>query len=594
MATAITPRTVNESELARGVRLQPVAGFEPPVAVATVSSPRPGTLRSAHSDHQLRWSWVRGEALRPRQHGLLPLEGGSGWLAVDVATHTTTSATRVRLEPAPAAGLQASLGPDELMVLDVDPPREGPLVVLATSMLGQPAVRLADTGAGQTSARDLTATAIARGAAAAMALPGSRPSLSVWLARPVNDSVEVRLEAHRPRAFDHRRAQWGQTSGELRTGAARALVLPAGRKLVRLTATRGVVAAVTTNESIESTHFGGDHALVESFETAGDTLWVQDCGLDGGSYAVELLPAADPDLAVASGAPFERRMTSAGSARLTVPPATTGDLRLHVRGAVADATLVRHDGQVLRGSTFELGSAPATLLLGHGPGTVIAWLGRPDEPEASLWDGALRPLSEPIVLPARIEVGEAVQALPLHSDGPALLELRSAAPLLFRLHGRGTDRSWLDLDGGLSHAVLAAGGGELVVRSVAGATAELALSATPITTIGEGLGREVLLAPGAGHAFSFTVDQTGKVGVGVRADSDTVDCTLLTSNGRPLGHGVVQMHELEAADYLLLVRLPADRQPVRARPAVVGIERPPTGPPEEVIRGYLERERRSP
>ena len=142
--------------------------------------------------------------------------------------------------------------------------------------------------------------------------------------------------------------------------------------------------------------------------------------------------------------------------------------------------------------------------------------------------------------------------------------------------------------------MLAGGAGELVVRSIAGASAELELTATPITTVGEGLGPEVLLAPGSGHAFRFTVTETAKVGVGVRAEHDTVDCELLTADGAPLGSGVVQLHELEPADYLLLIHLPVDGEPVRARPAVVGIERPPTGPPDEVVRDYLSRERRSP
>ena len=110
----------------------------------------------------------------------------------------------------------------------------------------------------------------------------------------------------------------------------------------------------------------------------------------------------------------------------------------------------------------------------------------------------------------------------------------------------------------------------------------------PVTEVGEGLGPEVLLAPGGAHAFHFTVAEPGPVGVGVRADSSAVECELFTRDGLRLGRDVVQMHELEAGDYLLLVRLAPAAESARARPAVVGIDKPSTGPPAELVRRYLE------
>jgi hypothetical protein len=45
---------------------------------------------------------------------------------------------------------------------------------------------------------------------------------------------------------------------------------------------------------------------------------------------------------------------------------------------------------------------------------------------------------------------------------------------------------------------------------------------------------------------------------------------------------------LTAGDWILVLHQPGDGTPVRARPAVVGIEPPDTGPPDDVIRRYLE------
>ena len=62
--------------------------------------------------------------------------------------------------------------------------------------------------------------------------------------------------------------------------------------------------------------------------------------------------------------------------------------------------------------------------------------------------------------------------------------------------------------------------------------------------------------------------------------------------GEILGRDVVQMHDLAPGDYLLVARLSPAGETVRARPAVVGLEKPPPGPPEDVVRRYLAMEGR--
>ncbi len=153
-------------------------------------------------------------------------------------------------------------------------------------------------------------------------------------------------------------------------------------------------------------------------------------------------------------------------------------------------------------------------------------------------------------------------------------------------------------ESGRLDAFLPPGDARLGLRSLAGAqlsgVAEITL--TPVTAIREGLGPEVLLPAGGSRWFSFHVDRQGPVGVGAHADSDVVEIELYDRGGRRLEAagsgsakgGVVRMSDLAPGDYLLALRSPAGAAPVKARPAVAGLVLPDTGPPEDIIRQYLQ------
>jgi hypothetical protein len=49
----------------------------------------------------------------------------------------------------------------------------------------------------------------------------------------------------------------------------------------------------------------------------------------------------------------------------------------------------------------------------------------------------------------------------------------------------------------------------------------------------------------------------------------------------------MQMPTLEPGTYLLMLSAPVDAAPVRAKPALVGLVPPDTGPPEDVVKAYL-------
>jgi len=308
-------------------------------------------------------------------------------------------------------------------------------------------------------------------------------------------------------------------------------------------------------------------------------------------------------------------------------------------GNGSDIALIDGAGQVRRGA--DLAGAPGGyLLIRHGPGVVAAWVAGLLEPGQQPaagghgWQAPLAVLATAVTPPATVPLAGRSVHLTLASREPAVLHLRAAAPALTLLAGAGGETvaihpAGVRLDAyllpGVTHLGFSAlGEGEL------GGFAEL--TTTPVTLTGEGLGPEVLLPPGDTRWFSFHVATRRRVGWGASAGAERVSCRLLQADGRAVAPGspggqvgagssrttgsarprvaaepgapvpplppapsaataradMLQMAELEAGDYLLVLTAPADSAPLRVRPVVVGLDLPDTGPPPEVIRHYLQ------
>jgi len=106
----------------------------------------------------------------------------------------------------------------------------------------------------------------------------------------------------------------------------------------------------------------------------------------------------------------------------------------------------------------------------------------------------------------------------------------------------------------------------------------------------EGLGPVILLSPGDSRLFAFDVDREGSVGIGVQAESETVELELFQADGKTLEKGALLMPRLQPGPHLLILRASSGSGPVKARPVIVGLRLPDTGPPEEVIRQFLQPE----
>lgn len=245
----------------------------------------------------------------------------------------------------------------------------------------------------------------------------------------------------------------------------------------------------------------------------------------------------------------EVRATRAGT---DVRVVDASDLPLHV--ARAELIYLRKDGRVLKGTSVETGPGGIAWVT-HGPGWHAIWLG------PGPWTGARN------------------ATLPVD---PGVHEVQLEEPFAARIG----DRVYWRPEGGAVRFRLAKKD-RLAVRGLEG---EVQPTIRPLAapTLGEGLGPEVLLDAGGSAWFQLQVDEAGPLGFGVRAAADRVAATLYDDAGNALASGVVRKVELEPGRYWLELSQGADAAPVRARPAIAGLDRPDRGPPSEVVKNYLE------
>ena len=97
-----------------------------------------------------------------------------------------------------------------------------------------------------------------------------------------------------------------------------------------------------------------------------------------------------------------------------------------------------------------------------------------------------------------------------------------------------------------------------------------------------------LIRPGETQVFTFHVTVKGKVGVGIRTESDQLDAKLFDNQFKQLASSPVMIQELEPGDYLLTVEtIPQASAPIQYTPVVLGHTGGRQEIPEEVIGEYL-------
>jgi hypothetical protein len=592
-AAAASPSMLSEAALSQGASPEKVAGIEPPLGVLAVKLDRPGVFQLQGAALGLRWSGAVDVACQPAGRGLAAGRDML-WLVGELpagGTPLQVQAARLVLGPGQAPSAPLPLPRGAPAVWDLAAPGQGPVLAVATAMIGAPGVRVAD-GADALGPPSGRAMAAAPRSAVSVALRAEQPAAVLWPAEDTSEPMEVRLQTFSFSAPTPTRAAWGVLDGTLHGVEAASFDLPAGPKRLRLTLGGASVGVLGEGTTVQSVHWSAGRPFEETVETSAPRLTLLHSAAGDERYSLEVLPVDASERAATLGGQetYEKSLLRAGTLRIAVQAAGTGPgLQLHARGSARGAVFVGADGRVEEGLDLPLNGA-GTLLLRHDPGLVLAWMDRPGQEGQALWGQSQVVKSTDVSVPATVPLSGTVQALRFTPTHPAMLHLRAGTPAVTLVRrGQAAPEVEAHLHGCSLDTYVASGPVEIVLRALNGpalsGTAEL--TATELTAIDEGLGPEVILPAGATRAFSFTVTRSGPVGIGVHADAGEVECWLLDGSGKRLGSGVVQMPDLAPGPYLLALHIPENAGPVRVRPALAGIKPPDTGPPAEVIQKYL-------
>jgi hypothetical protein len=370
-------------------------------------------------------------------------------------------------------------------------------------------------------------------------------------------------------------------------GAGRDIVLPDGRKHLDLALPPKVAVVLMENGLIARTLWSGDHGQAVTADSSADRLLLLNAGGDIGLYGLQISQAGNGDDHLRPGGLVKRWLPGAGTLRLEleVPPAARGmGLVVQVSGQADGARLIQRDGAVRTGTRLAVDD-DAVLEVRHGPGLLALWL---DGSGDDAWPRAEDAMAAPEV-PGTIALAGNEVSWRFDNTAPALLHLSSSEPVMTGLRRPGAaPQVAASAQGAGLHVFTPEGGSVLALRPLHDGplAGSVRLARSEPIALGEGLGPRLRLAPGDARLFSFDLSRAGPVGIGIKGSSDSARASLLDRRGGVLAEGNVAMRDLPAGRYFLVVANRADAMPVDIQPALVGITRPDSGPPEDVKRAY--------
>lgn len=307
--------------------------------------------------------------------------------------------------------------------------------------------------------------------------------------------------------------------------------------------------------------------------------------------ATVLLEGAPRDVAFTGF--FEDSPRSPGSMRFKVPAAKS-DRVTGVEGAV-DCTLVLGDGSRFTSCRARIPAGEAAeLQVEHAAGPLRVMVHTPGREKWARLGLELPVVPGPALSPSvavPLSGGRLDRTLVLGAESVVRVSADHGVCGLFR----GNDLLQVDgLDTGCELArVLAPGTYRVLVRPFAGAAqaGTLTWTAEPVTQLAEGFGKEEWLGAGEVRLFRFDTTNKGKVGLGLAAKSELLECAVFNDGYQPLGDGCQQYLSLDKGRFLLMVRNPprAGATPIAFKPVLLGLSGERNDVPPEVIEDFKRR-----
>jgi hypothetical protein len=590
---SIVPQAATEAQLQMGISL-PAANPDSPAPVYLIKLDHPGMFQVDDTKNQC-WSPGFREACRPVQSNLVAAWQSELWISSATlqtpAAMQSIRARRIELSSKTSSPLQFPMRDKDRIFTDLAPNGSNPILVLASSQEGQPAIKLIERDGRQ--APFLNNIAIASRGAVSVLLSSRAPAAGTWAATPESTGIDVRLTPYYFPAIESLPSA-NTIDGKIEGTCASGLTLNPGSKRLHLALGNATVAVLSKGAEIESVHWQGGNPFNITIDSTADRLLLLHTRQEEDRYAVEMIPIrveeSLPPLTI--GIPYEKNHLRSGIEIITVPAVSDGIASsIHIRGTVVSTTFFGNNGRAIHGNDFAAPSGGGILEIVHEQGLLLCWMDQAGKEAKGLWPSTPDTAkAEVLSLPASRNLKTSSEAFQIKTPAPVLLHVRMPAQSISMLK-RASEEPEIAVHPGytLIEAYLPAGTSQFYLRSIGGSplSGSVEFTASPIISISEGLGPAVLLGPGDSRIFSFEVKLAGPVGIGVRASSDVIEAELLSSKGKSIGKGTVQKFNLDPGIYLLVLRAPTEGAPVRVQPAVVGVVPPSTGPPEDVIRKYL-------
>ena len=340
-------------------------------------------------------------------------------------------------------------------------------------------------------------------------------------------------------------------------------------------------------------------AILNSAGKVIDTFWAKDTpkqisvkngkhrvivfnlNMDAAQIQITGFSEAEQNNIFTSDKPYSRLMTNRST--FTIPIAISEQHILHVNGSIDKAWFVSEKGEMFP-VVDQLQVSKGKLIVDSKPGWVVAAL----QAQAA---AALKIKAKIQTLPFDLRLSGKSKNIQLNLKKDTMLHLSSSTPMLMERSSADGDYQFVTAINGLTYNhLLLKGSHNINLYALTDQELQGTMRAynSTISTLKEGLNKKRLLPPGQSRLFQFTVQESTRMGVGIQAEQDVLDCTLYDSQGRLLGEGVVQLHELDAGKYYLSVNADSHvEHNVGFRVALVGLSKPTSGPPEEVIKKYM-------
>ncbi len=588
-----------ESSFKQGIPLKIVGSMPSPVAMAYVELDRPGIFRMDRSMvGKIRYSDRMGTACRTSDDDLLISTTGHLWLSMDVASGSAGSVIQAeRVELAPGDEFHVTLDSSRWIQCNAQKNLEGPVLVQIHAMSGQPGIFLSEPEAVSDFRPDARWMAVGNNAATSVSLSENAPVICLWNAAPYqNDRVDATVTVYNYSVPVMEPISDGLWSGRVSKEFGRLVQLPPGRKQLMVSLGDHAVGVLSRNGRVERLLWHGDQSFMETCETEADHLLVLGTG-DQASFvttSVSSIGQRSGICSVTEARSFEQPVSMAGILDIDVsnpsPDQYPMQMRLKTAGFSELPIFLSGTGNVYRSADILLDHMTGRLQIPHQPGIVLAWIDRSGQPGETLWGDRMPEKTTTVTLPGTVSLSHPAQTMVIEEKRPIMLHLKTQIPAVAKITVDDRTDVRVYLDGCIINEYLPNGNATIALRGVAGENlrGDAVMAGTEVIPMTSVEGAPFFLSPGDGRMVSFDVKRKGTVGIGIRTDSSSVICHLMDRKGNRLGTGISQMPELLSGTYLLALQLPAGSAPAEAQPIVVGLDQPGTGPPEDVIRHYLE------